>query len=282
MASRGGVLVTGASTGIGHATALHLDRLGYRVFAGVRGEQDAQRLTDAASDRLRVIQPLDVTDADAIAAAAKTVEDELQGEPLKGIVNNAGVGVGGPLEAVDLDDFRRSLEVNTVAPLAVAQAFLPQLRRSKGRIVNMSSIGGRVPQPLVGPYVTSKFALEAVTATLRTELLEWGIEVVAIEPGTISTPIWQKSSDQVDTELERMSPEHRALYEKRIEKARKVLARQDKRGAPPEKVAEAVEKALTAKRPKPRYLVGDAYVLLALHTLLPTRVWDRVLARLSG
>jgi NAD(P)-dependent dehydrogenase (short-subunit alcohol dehydrogenase family) len=279
--SRGGVLVTGASTGIGNATALHLDALGFRVFAGVRSEQDAEQLRAAGSERLRVLQPLDVTDPGAIATAARMVEDELAGEPLAGIVNNAGIAVGGPLEAIDLDNFRRQLEVNAVAPLAVTQAFLPQLRASRGRIVNISSIGGRVPQPFVGPYVVSKFAVEALSDVLRMELLEWGIDVVAIEPGTIATPIWEKGSSQVDSELAKMTPEHRALYDRRLAKMAKVLKRQDKRGAPPEKVAKAVEHALTAERPKTRYLVGDARVLLALHALLPTRLFDRLLYRMT-
>jgi NAD(P)-dependent dehydrogenase (short-subunit alcohol dehydrogenase family) len=280
--SRGGVLITGASTGIGEATALQLDRAGFRVFAGVRKPEDGDRLRSAASDRLSIVQPLDVTDPDAVAAAARTVEESLDGEPLRGIVNNAGIAVGGPLEALSLDEFRTSLEVNTVAPLAVARAFVPLLRRSRGRIVNMSSIGGRVPQPFVGPYVASKFALEAVTAVLRLELIEWGIDVIAIEPGTIATPIWQKGTSQADELLAKMTPEQRELYGKRAAKMAKVLARQDKRGAPPSKVADAVEHALTAKRPKTRYLIGDARLLLALNTLLPRRVFDRLLYRMTS
>jgi NAD(P)-dependent dehydrogenase (short-subunit alcohol dehydrogenase family) len=278
----GGVLITGASTGIGEATALRLDRSGFRVFAGVRKAEDGERLRNAGSERLRVIDPLDVTEGDQIAAAAALVESELGGEPLRGIVNNAGIGIGGPLEALDLDDFRRTLEVNTTGQLAVTKAFLPLLRRSRGRIVNMTSIGGRVAQPFAGPYVASKFALEAVTDVLRVELLEWGIDVIAIEPGTIATPIWDKSSREADKVLETLTPELRELYGKRLAKMAKVLERQTKRGAAPEKVAEAVEKALTARRPRTRYPIGDAYVLLALKTFLPTRVLDRLLYRFTS
>jgi NAD(P)-dependent dehydrogenase (short-subunit alcohol dehydrogenase family) len=176
----GGVLVTGASTGIGEATALRLDSMGFRVFAGVRKEADGERLRAAASDRLRIVCPLDVSDAGQIGAAARLVEQELAGEPLRGIVNNAGVASGGPLEAIDLADFRKTVEVNSVGPLAVSQAFLPMLRRSRGRIVNMSSIGGRVAQPFAGPYIASKFALEGINDVLRLELLEWGIDVIEI------------------------------------------------------------------------------------------------------
>jgi NAD(P)-dependent dehydrogenase (short-subunit alcohol dehydrogenase family) len=278
----GGVLITGASTGIGEATALRLDKAGFRVFAGVRKPEDGERLEAQASDRLRVIHPLDVTDADSIAAAAAQVEEELAGEPLRGIVNNAGIALGGPLEALPLEDLRKQLEVNTVAPVAVAQAFIPMLRRSKGRIVNISSIGGRVPQPFVGPYVISKFGVEAVNDVLRLELMGFGIDVVAIEPGTISTPIWEKGSAQVDEMLGKMTDEQRELYRKRLAKIPKVLERQAKRGVSPEKVADAIEKALTAKRPRTRYLVGDAYVLLALKTLLPTRLMDKLLYRLTS
>src|SRR4051812_15376356 len=142
----GGVVITGASTGIGEATALKLDGAGFRVFAGVRKAEDGERLSAQGSSRLRVIHPFDVTDTDQIAAAVEAVEAGLNGEPLRGIVNNAGIGSGGPLEAIDLDEFRKSLEVNTVGVLAVSQAFLPLLRKSGGRIVNMSSIGGRVAQ----------------------------------------------------------------------------------------------------------------------------------------
>jgi NAD(P)-dependent dehydrogenase (short-subunit alcohol dehydrogenase family) len=278
----GGVLVTGASTGIGEATALRLDSMGFRVFAGVRKEADGERLSAAASDRLRIVCPLDVSDAGQIGAAARLVEQELAGEPLRGIVNNAGVATGGPLEAIDLDDFRKTVEVNSVGPLAVSQAFLPMLRRSRGRIVNMSSIGGRVAQPFAGPYIASKFALEGINDVLRLELLVWGIDVIAIEPGTIATPIWEKGSSQADALLETMTPAQRDLYGKRAEKMVKVLAQQNKRGAPPAKVADAVAHALTAKRPKTRYLVGDARVLLGLKTGLRARLFDRLLYRMTS
>jgi NAD(P)-dependent dehydrogenase (short-subunit alcohol dehydrogenase family) len=156
------------------------------------------------------------------------------------------------------------------------------LRAAKGRIINISSIGGRVAQPFVGPYVISKFGVEGATDVLRRELMEWGIDVVAIEPGTISTPIWDKGSSQVDEGLEKMTPEHRELYGKRLAKMGKVLAKQNDRGAPPAKVAEAVADALTSGRPRPRYLVGDAKVLIALKTLLPTRLLDKLFYRMTS
>jgi NAD(P)-dependent dehydrogenase (short-subunit alcohol dehydrogenase family) len=277
--SAGGVLITGASTGIGEATALRLDKAGFQVFAGVRKPEDGERLRAAG---VTVVQPLDVTKAEDVAAAVQMVEGALGGRPLRGIVNNAGIGIGGPLEALDLDDFRRTIEVNTTSQLAVTKAFLPLLRRSHGRIVNMSSIGGRVAQPFAGPYIASKFALEGVTDVLRGELLEWGIDVIAIEPGTIATPIWEKSSREADDVLAKLTPEQRDLYGKRLAKMTKVLARQGKRGASPEKVADAVERALTARRPRPRYLVGDAHVLINLKRILPTRWFDRLLYRMTS
>src|SRR3954466_11557147 len=275
----GGVLVTGASTGIGEATALRLQKAGFRVFAGVRKPEDGDRLRAAG---VTVVQPLDVTKTEDVDAAVRTVEQGLNGSPLRGIVNNAGIGIGGPLEALDLDGFRQTIEVNTTSQLAVTRAFLPLLRKSKGRIVNMSSIGGRVAQPFAGPYIASKFALEGVTDVLRVELLGWGIDVVAIEPGTIATPIWEKSSREAESVLESLTPEQRELYGKRLAKAAKMIERQNKRGAPPEKVADAVEKALTVSRPKTRYLVGDARVLLGLKRLLPTRWFDRLLYRMTS
>jgi NAD(P)-dependent dehydrogenase (short-subunit alcohol dehydrogenase family) len=275
----GGVLITGASTGIGEATALRLQKAGFSVFAGVRKPEDGDRLRAGG---VTVVQPFDVTKAGDIDAAVRTVEEALGGSPLRGIVNNAGIGIGGPLEALELEEFRKTIEVNTTSQLAVTKAFLPMLRSSNGRIVNMASIGGRVAQPFAGPYIASKFALEGVTDVLRCELLEWGIDVIAIEPGTIATPIWEKSSREADSVLARLSPEQRDLYGKRLAKMTKVLERQNKRGAPPEKVAAAVEKALTASRPKTRYLVGDALVLLWLKRLLPTRWFDRLLYRLTS
>src|SRR2546423_9888554 len=153
---------------------------------------------------------------------------------------------------------------------------------SYGRIVTMSASGGRVAQPFAGPYIVSKVALEAVTDVLRAELLGWGIDVIAIEPGTIATPIWEKSSREADEVLAKLTPEQRDLYGQRLAKMAKVLERQTKRGAPPDKVADAVEKALTAKRPKPRYLVGDAHVLINLKRFLPTRWLDQLMYRMTN
>ena len=275
----GGVLVTGASSGIGRACALDLTRRGFRVFGGVRKEEDAEVLR---SDGIAPVL-LDVTDADAIARVRDEIDAALGDEPLAGLVNNAGVGIGGPIETIELDDLRRQFEINTFAPVAVTQAFLPRLRRSRGRVVNMGSVGGRVSQPFLGPYSASKYALEALSDVMRRELRPWGIRVAVIEPGNIKTRIWEKGASQVDAMRERMTPGEHELYGRNLDRMEKVIRFADRIGAPPEKVAKAVAHALTSDRPRARYLVGaDARVQLALEKGLPTPVVDRLMAKLSG
>jgi NAD(P)-dependent dehydrogenase (short-subunit alcohol dehydrogenase family) len=182
--TRGAVVVTGASSGIGEACARRLAGLGFQVFAGVRKAEDGDRL----ASEIPGVTPLriDVVDAESIAAAARTVEETAAGRGLAGLVNNAGVAVPAPIEHQPIDDFRRQIEVNLIGQVAVTQAFLPQLRAARGRIVNVSSIGGKVAVPLLGAYAASKFGLEGFSDTLRRELRPWGIEVSVIEPGTIA------------------------------------------------------------------------------------------------
>jgi NAD(P)-dependent dehydrogenase (short-subunit alcohol dehydrogenase family) len=271
------VLVTGASTGIGRATALRLDADGWRVFAGVRKEADAESLRQEASPTLVPVS-IDVTDPGQIAAAAERIEAESDGG-LDGLVNNAGVAVPGPLETVPLEDLRHQLEVNVVAYVAVTQAMLPQIRRKQGRVVFLSSIGGRVAFPFAGPYHASKFATEAIGDVFRQELRPWGINVAIIEPGSIDTPIWERGQLKA-TEVEEKSPQTNLLYGAAIEKFRKVIEDTAERGIPPEKVAKAIAHALESKRPKSRYLVGlDAKVQARLGPLIPTALFDRIIAR---
>jgi NAD(P)-dependent dehydrogenase (short-subunit alcohol dehydrogenase family) len=272
------VLVTGASTGIGRATALRLDGSGWQVFAGVRKEADAESLRAEASPRL-VPVIVDVTDPEQIAAAAEQVERESDGGGLDGLVNNAGVAVPGPLETIPLEDLRHQLEVNLVAYVAVTQALLPQIRRAEGRIVFLASIGGRIAFPFGGPYHASKFATEAVGDVFRQELRPWGIDVAIIEPGSIDTPIWGRGQDKA-TEIEAKSPQTQLLYGAAIEKFRKVIEDTAERGIPPEKVAKAIGHALESSRPKTRYLVGlDAKVQARIQPFIPTRLFDRIVAR---
>jgi len=271
------VLVTGASTGIGRATALRLDASGWKVFAGVRKAEDAEGLREAASSLLVPVF-LDVTDADQIAAAAELIEKESEGG-LAGLVNNAGVAIPGPLETIPIEDFRRQLEVNLVAYVAVTQALLEQIRRAEGRVVFISSIGGRVAFPFGGPYHASKYGTEAIGDVFRQELRPWGLKVSIVEPGSIDTPIWERGQ-RMGEEIEARSPRTNLLYGAAIEKFRKVIEDTAERGIPPEKVAKAIAHALESNRPRARYLVGlDAKVQARLKPFIPTSVFDRIVAR---
>jgi NAD(P)-dependent dehydrogenase (short-subunit alcohol dehydrogenase family) len=249
------VVITGASTGIGLACALELDRRGFRVFAGVRSQAAAQNLQAKASSRLTPIM-IDVTDAASIAAAAKAVGQSVGNAGLAGLVNNAGVVVPGPVELVPLDAWRRQLEVNVIGQVAVIQAFLPLLRKARGRVVNISSVNGGLSLPYMGAYSASKFALEAVTDALRVELRTWGIGVSAVEPGPIDTPIWEKSSRMADEMSEHAAPEILSLYEADLNAVRAAVAQAARTAAPVQSVVRAVVHALSAKRPKTHYFLG--------------------------
>jgi NAD(P)-dependent dehydrogenase (short-subunit alcohol dehydrogenase family) len=273
------VVVTGASTGIGRATALHLAARGFEVYAGVRREADAHALRDAAPAHVHPLR-LDVADAATIVAAGDAVAAGVEGAGLAGLVNNAGITIGGPLEFLDLDALRRQLEVNVVGAVAVTQRMLPLLRARRGRVVNVSSVGGRVPPPFIAPYAASKAALATLSDSLRRELRPWGIWVAVIEPGAIATPMWDKGAAQVDERLGSLSPEERALYGAVLPRMREVTARSARRAVPPERVAKVIEHALTASRPRGRYLVGpDARVQAALRHL-PARASDALVARI--
>jgi len=260
------VLVTGASSGIGEATVRRLARSGWRVYAGVRNVGDAPAGTEELV--------LDVTDGDQIAAAAARVDE------LHGLVNNAGVAVAAPLEVIPLEELRRQLEINVLGQVAVTQAFLPQLRLARGRIVFMGSIAGRSSLPFLGPYAASKHALEAIADALRVELAPWSMQVAIVEPGTIATPIWAKGAATADAIQSRTSADSLALYRDRVEAFRRAAAERGRRGQPADRVAQAVEHALTASRPKTRYLVGRDAKLRATFERLPDRLRDRVYERL--
>lgn len=271
------VLVTGASTGIGRATALRLDASGWKVFAGVRKEEDAASLRAEASARLAPVT-LDVTDAEQIAAAAELIGRETDGG-LDGLVNNAGVAVPGPLETIPLEDLRHQLEVNLIAYVAVTQAMLSEIRRAEGRIVFLSSIGGRIAFPFAGPYHASKFATEAIGDVFRQELRPWGLKVAIVEPGSIDTPIWERGQRKAE-DVEAKAPKTNLLYGAALDKFRKVIEDTAERGIPPEKVAKAIAHALESPRPKSRYLVGlDAQVQARLQPLIPTALFDWIVAR---
>jgi NAD(P)-dependent dehydrogenase (short-subunit alcohol dehydrogenase family) len=273
------VVVTGASTGIGEATALHLASRGFRVFAGVRKDADAERLRTAAPEGVEPLR-LDVTDESSIAAAASQVAEEVGPAGLAGLVNNAGIAVSGPLEFMPLDELRRQLDVNVVGQVAVTQAFLPQLRAGRGRIVNIGSIGGRIALPLVGPYAASKFAMEGITDSLRREVRQFGIEVSIVEPGGVATPIWDKGGAAASDIMRDMAPEAGELYGDMIATIRSQAAKIGESGLPPIEIAKVIEHALTARRPKTRYLVGrDARMRVAVKRLVGDRRFDALIAR---
>lgn len=273
------ILITGASTGIGEATALHLTGRGHRVFAGVRKEADGTRLEASAPAGSLTPVHLDVTDEAGIADALEEV-GAVTGGRLDGVVNNAGIAVGGPLEFLPLDDFRKQLEVNVTGLLAVTQAALPLIRRGHGRVVLIGSMSGRVAVPMTGAYSASKFAVEALADALRMELRPWKLPVSLIQPGAITTPIWDKGREQAASMSEHFPPEALALYADGIETVVKGIDEQDDNGIPPVEVAKAVEKALFAKRPRSRYPVGtDAKVAGVVARLLPDRVKDEVITR---
>jgi NAD(P)-dependent dehydrogenase (short-subunit alcohol dehydrogenase family) len=267
-------VVTGASTGIGEACALHLDGLGFQVFAGVRNQVDSETLQRQASARLRPIF-IDVTKVDTIELAARSVAAEVGIAGLSGLVNNAGIVVGGPLEFLPLAELRKQFEVNVIGQIAVTQAFLSLLRQGRGRVVNMSSLNGRVAMPFVGPYAASKFGLEALTDALRVELNPWGIEVISIQPGAIATPIWHKSVAHAEEVSRGFPAEAEQLYGAPLDAVRRRTVQREQNGLPPQEVARVVARALTAKRPKTRYLVGrEVRVLAILVKFLPDRVRD--------
>lgn len=274
----GSIVLTGASTGIGEACALHFDKKGYRVFAGVRNEADGRKLKANASDRLTPVL-LDVTDQQSIDAAAHSI-GRIE---ISALINNAGIAVSGPIEMVPLDLFRRQFEVNVIGTVAVTQAFLPLLRQGRGRIVNIGSIAGRSALPLMGPYGASKCALEAITDALRMEVLQWGIGVSIVEPAAVHTPIWNKSLATAQ-ELMKQAPEHLMdLYRPLIENMEKAAAQAARTAIPVAEVVKAVDHAVTAARPKTRYAVGfQAKVRIALNTL-PDKTRDRlILKRLNS
>jgi NAD(P)-dependent dehydrogenase (short-subunit alcohol dehydrogenase family) len=270
------VLVTGASRGIGESIAAHLAAKGWDVFAGVRSDQDAHKVKGESPRIAPVI--LDVTSPENVAALGASLPERLDA-----VVNNAGVVVTGPMEAVASAELRRQLEVNVVGQVAVTQAVLSRLRRSHGRIVFVSSLNGRVSFPLLGAYCASKFALEAVADALRMELKPWDIPVVVVEPAQTKTDMWHTADTSMEQMAAAMTAEMRQLYAGHLPGLGKAIARTRKTAVPPEEVAKVVEKALTASRPRARYVVGAApKLLLSVATNLPTSVRDRVLRAVSA
>lgn len=264
------VVITGASSGIGRACASHLDGLGWRVFAGVRQDADAVSLRAEASSRLVPIM-LDVTDPRSIYKARERVQQSVGERGLSGLINNAGIPYGGPIEYLDLKEVRRVFEVNFFGLIAATQSFLPLLRQGRGRIVNMSSISGWVASPFLSPYSSSKFALEALSDALRVELHPWDLKVALVEPGAIDTPIWNKGADILKDVLNDSSPDGMQLYSDVIHAMEGSIK---PHGISSERVAKAVAHALTSRHPKTRYAVGPDARLVQFFRFLPDRLRD--------
>jgi len=272
------VFITGSSTGIGEAAALHLDQLGHRVFAGVRKESDGEALKGRASDRLVPVL-CDVADGTSIDAAVARIDAAVGSEGLQGVVNNAGVARAGPLEHLPIEEWRDQFEVNVFGQVAVTKATLPLIRRGGGRICFVGSVSGRLGSPLMGPYVGSKFAIEGIAQCLRAELRPWRIPVSVVEPGPVKTPIWEKGRAYAEELEQRLGAAAVEQYADQIASTRKSLDVNERIGVSTDKTSAAIEHALFADRPRHRYLVGPpAKVGGTLARVLP----DRMLAKLLG
>ena len=276
------VVVTGVSTGIGWGITKVLIQHGFRVFGSVRKTQDAERLSNEFGEHF-VPLLFDVTDEAAVQAATQQVREQLHGETLFGLVNNAGIAAPGPLIHLPTNDFRHQLEVNLVSVLIVTKAFAPLLgvdrsRRGKpGRIINISSVSGKSAYPFVGAYAASKHGLEGFSETLRRELMLYGIDVIIVGPGPIATPIWDKA-EQADTSLYANTD-----YVEAAQRAQEYMIRSGRNGLPPEKVGELVWHALTTRNPRVRYAVmGRDRLQRFLQQLFPKRLIDRIVARALG
>lgn len=275
-------VVTGASSGIGRAIVNSLIGSGWHVFGSVRKEADAEDLVSACGES---VTPLlfDVTSTDSIAEAARHVDEALEGRTLCGLVNNAGIAVGGPLIHIDPDEVRRQFEVNIMGPIQVTQAFAPLLgtdrnRRGKpGRIVNMSSVGGKIASPLLGPYAMSKHALEAFTRSLRRELLMYRIDVVSVGPGAVKTPIWQKAQE-IDPSIYKDTDYFSALSDMQA-----MFKDANEKGLEPSAIGNLVTMILNADKPKPRYaILRDKLLFWTLPRLIPERMLDKIVVDRTG
>jgi NAD(P)-dependent dehydrogenase (short-subunit alcohol dehydrogenase family) len=276
------IVITGASSGIGRATALRLARNGWRVFATVRKDTDAEQIEAKAVGALETVR-LDVGDKDSIAAAAAEVESRLNGRGLDGLFNNAGIGSVAPVEHTSLDALRHVYEINLFGQIATIQTFLPLVRKAKGRIVNAGSVGDHLTPPFAGALASSKAAFASMSAALRLELRSQGIHVCVIEPGSINTPAVEKTLGDVEKTIAGLPPEARSLYGESLRRMVSAFARAERAGSSPEIVAKVVERALTDRRPRTRYPAGkDSAKLATLARLLPEKLLDRAVLKTFG
>jgi NAD(P)-dependent dehydrogenase (short-subunit alcohol dehydrogenase family) len=276
------VVVTGASTGIGHASVKLLLDKGFKVFGSVRKQADAERLKGELSANFTPLL-FDITDEAAVLAAAREVRASLNGETLAGLVNNAGIAVAGPVLELSADQFRRQMDVNVIGPIIATQAFGPllgsdpSLKGPKGRIVMISSVAGKNGNPLTPAYAASKHAIEGLSESLRRELMLFGIDVIIVAPGPVKTPIWSKGREAVDTDNYKNSP-----YLPALQKVSAYMKHLDSIGLPPEKIAERVFDALTLPHPKVRYQIAPDPLRHLVTNYLPKRMVDRIIAKRLG
>jgi NAD(P)-dependent dehydrogenase (short-subunit alcohol dehydrogenase family) len=280
-ADRKHVLVTGTSTGIGEATALHLAEQGFHVFAGVRRAKDGEALQARASGPLTPLI-IDVTKEQTISAARATVEKAVGKRGLAGVVNNAGIAVPGPLELQPMSDFRLQLETNLFGPLAVIQAFMPLIRRGNGRIVNVGSVGGMVVLPITGAYSVSKFGLHAMSDALRLELRQWGIHVSLVQVAPVESAIYAKTYAALDGLESKLGVEGYRRYKPQITAVRKATEEAESDAESAVVIAKAIHHALTSDKPKTRYLAGHGGRQVQAAAALPDRARDKALARELG
>jgi len=276
------VVITGASSGIGRACALHLAAFGFRVFAGVRKPADGDALRAEGGPRIIPIE-LDVTDKAQIAAAVATVDSQVGSSGLHGLVNNAGIGTPAPIETVTDEVLRHHFEVNVFGQIAVTQGFLPLIRRGRGRIVDIGSVGGRFAMPFGGPLCASKAALALLDDALRLELRASGIHVSLVEPSAISTPAVDKMLGDPDAVVRALTPDAASRYGASLRAFIEHARERERHGSPPETVATVVHRALTARFPRARYGVGTGFTrLMMLSRWLPTRAFDFVRLHMLG
>ena len=262
---RGGVVITGTSSGIGEACALYLDKLGFQVFAAVRKEGDADALRRKASDHLTPII-MDVTDAESVASAARVVSDAVGEAGLAGLINSAGICVSGPFEVVPVENVREQFEVNVIGLVAVTQAFLPLLRRGGGRIINLGSVHRRKAVPFHAPYSASHWAVEALSSALRFELLPWGIPIIIIEADAVATRLKEKSEAAEEEMMRSLPQEERELYEGILAFRNQAAEKAWASAVGADSVAEKAAEALTAETPENRYVVGSDSAALSIMT----------------
>ena len=268
------VVVTGTSSGIGRATAEQLAAEGFHVLAGVRRQEDADKI------KQKNIEPviLDITAIDTLRTLAERVEQDPLGRPLRAVVNNAGIAVNAPLEMVPLDELRRQIEVSVIGQVAVIQALTPALLKSGGRVVNIGSVGGKISMPGFGIYSAAKYAMEAINDSLRREMSSFGLKVIMITPGGVSTSLSEKGVTTANRLSKLMTPDQHIRHDRLFDAVKAQAESWATSGIPPKKVAEVVSRAIHASNPRTRYTAGrDSALLTRLVRILPDKLLDRML-----